>query len=61
VGRNAQEPLTQMDEDHNLRDGVGLEVDHLQHVVVEKPAEECPCGKAESLLVEGVSVLLPAH
>jgi hypothetical protein len=37
-----------MDEDRNLREGVGLEVDHLQPVVVEN----APYGKAESLLVE---------
>jgi hypothetical protein len=54
VGRNAQEPLAKMDEDCNQRDGVGLEVDCLQPVVLEKPIEECPHGKAESLLVEGL-------
>jgi hypothetical protein len=42
-----------MDEDCNLRDGTGLEVDCLQPVVVEKPAEECPHRKTESLLIEG--------
>jgi hypothetical protein len=42
-----------MDEDRNLHNGVGLEVDRLQPVVAEKPAEESPREKAESLLVEG--------
>jgi hypothetical protein len=39
VGRNAKKTLAQMDEDRDWCNGVGLEVDRLQLVVVKKPAE----------------------
>jgi hypothetical protein len=32
---------------------MGFEMDRLQPVLVDKSAEECPHGKAKSLLVEG--------
>jgi hypothetical protein len=53
MGTYAQEALVEMDEDHDLRDQVGLEVCCLQLVVVEKLAEECSCGQAESLIIKG--------
>jgi hypothetical protein len=40
VGCDAKEALAQVDKNHDLRDGVRLEVCCLQHVVMKEPAEE---------------------
>jgi hypothetical protein len=52
MGRNAQELLMQMDEDRDLRNGVGLEVDRLQTIEVDKPTKECSRRHAKLLLIE---------
>jgi len=53
VGSDPQVPLAEVDEDRNLSNRIGLEMSYLEPVEMEKPAEKCPRGQREALLVEG--------
>ena len=54
VGSDPQVPLAEVDEDRNLSNRIGLEMSYLEPVEMEKPAEKCPRGQCEALLVEGL-------
>src|SRR6185312_7076068 len=54
VGSDPQVPLTEVDEDGDLGDRVGLEMCYLKQVEVEKPVEDGPRGQREALFIEGL-------
>jgi hypothetical protein len=54
MGSDPKIPLTEVDEDGDLSNGVRLEMSYLEPVDVKEPTEKDTCGQREALLIEGL-------